>query len=417
MLEKNLETCLNNSFKKAHAEKHEFVTTEHLLLSLLDNEDALNVLASCNVDVEVLRKELSDFIENNSPKTDTESKEIQPTLSYQRVIQRAVFHVQSTGANEVSGANVLVALFSEKESHSVFLLKKQGMTRLDAVSYLSHGETSKINEDNSEIKDEEFTQNQEESNILKFALNLNEEAKEGRIDPIIGREDELVRISQILARRSKNNPILVGESGVGKTALIEGLAKNIVENKGPETLKNSQIFSLDMGSLLAGTKYRGDFEKRLKTILEELSKIDNSILFIDEIHTIIGAGATSGGVMDASNLLKPVLGKNNVKFIGSTTFKEYRTVFEKDRALSRRFQKVDLDEPSVAETIKILEGLKNKFEEHHQLKYSSGSIKAAAELSAKHIRDKFLPDKANDVIEDSIRARYTKNHFSNSENS
>ena len=257
--------------------------------------------------------------------------------------------MQSTGANEVSGANVLVALFSEKESHSVFLLKKQGMTRLDAVSYLSHGETSKINEDNSEIKDEEFTQNQEESNILKFALNLNEEAKEGRIDPIIGREDELVRISQILARRSKNNPILVGESGVGKTALIEGLAKNIVENKVPETLKNSQIFSLDMGSLLAGTKYRGDFEKRLKTILEELSKIDNSILFIDEIHTIIGAGATSGGVMDASNLLKPVLGKNNVKFIGSTTFKEYRTVFEKDRALSRRFQKVDLDEPSVAE--------------------------------------------------------------------
>ena len=400
MLEKNLETCLNNSFKKAHAEKHEFVTTEHLLLSLLDNEDALNVLASCNVDVEVLRKELSDFIENNSPKTDTESKEIQPTLSYQRVIQRAVFHVQSTGANEVSGANVLVALFSEKESHSVFLLKKQGMTRLDAVSYLSHGETSKINEDNSEIKDEEFTQNQEESNILKFALNLNEEAKEGRIDPIIGREDELVRISQILARRSKNNPILVGESGVGKTALIEGLAKNIVENKVPETLKNSQIFSLDMGSLLAGTKYRGDFEKRLKTILEELSKIDNSILFIDEIHTIIGAGATSGGVMDASNLLKPVLGKNNVKFIGSTTFKEYRTVFEKDRALSRRFQKVDLDEPSVAETIKILEGLKNKFEEHHQLKYSSGSIKAAAELSAKHIRDKFLPDKAIDVIDE-----------------
>ena len=383
MLEKNLETCLNNSFKKAHAEKHEFVTTEHLLLSLLDNEDALNVLASCDVDVEVLRKELTEFIDNHAPKSETETKEIQPTLSYQRVIQRAVFHVQSTGANEVSGANVLVALFSEKESHSVFLLKKQGMTRLDAVSYLSHGETNKLNDDASEIKDEETEQSASESNILKFALNLNEEAKEGRIDPIIGRENELVRISQILARRSKNNPILVGESGVGKTALIEGLAKNIVENKVPDTLKNSQIFSLDMGSLLAGTKYRGDFEKRLKTILEELSKIENSILFIDEIHTIIGAGATSGGVMDASNLLKPILGKNSVKFIGSTTFKEYRTVFEKDRALSRRFQKVDLDEPSVQETIKILEGLKNKYEEHHQLKYSSGSIKAAAELSAK----------------------------------
>ena len=411
MLEKNLETCLNNSFKKAHAEKHEFVTTEHLLLSLLDNEEALNVLASCDVDVEVLRKELTEFIDNHAPKSETETKEIQPTLSYQRVIQRAVFHVQSTGANEVSGANVLVALFSEKESHSVFLLKKQGMTRLDAVSYLSHGETNKLNDDSSEIKDEETEQSASESNILKFALNLNEEAKEGRIDPIIGRENELVRISQILARRSKNNPILVGESGVGKTALIEGLAKNIVENKVPDTLKNSQIFSLDMGSLLAGTKYRGDFEKRLKTILEELSKIENSILFIDEIHTIIGAGATSGGVMDASNLLKPILGKNSVKFIGSTTFKEYRTVFEKDRALSRRFQKVDLDEPSVQETIKILEGLKNKYEEHHQLKYSSGSIKAAAELSAKHIRDKFLPDKAIDVIDEAgarIRLSSTK---------
>ena len=382
-----------------------------MLLSLLDNEDALNVLASCDVDVEVLRKELTEFIDNHAPKTETETKEIQPTLSYQRVIQRAVFHVQSTGANEVSGANVLVALFSEKESHSVFLLKKQGMTRLDAVSYLSHGETNKLSDDSSEIKDEETEQSTSESNILKFALNLNEEAKEGRIDPIIGRENELVRISQILARRSKNNPILVGESGVGKTALIEGLAKNIVENKVPDTLKNSQIFSLDMGSLLAGTKYRGDFEKRLKTILEELSKIDNSILFIDEIHTIIGAGATSGGVMDASNLLKPILGKNSVKFIGSTTFKEYRTVFEKDRALSRRFQKVDLDEPSVQETIKILEGLKNKYEEHHQLKYSSGSIKAAAELSAKHIRDKFLPDKAIDVIDEAgarIRLSSTK---------
>ncbi len=400
MLEKNLESCLNNSFKYAHSEKHEFVTTEHLLLSLLENEESLKVLASCNVDIELLKTELLKFIEEHTPLSQDEAKEIQPTLSYQRVIQRAVFHVQSTGSGEVTGANVLVALFSEKESHSVYLLKKQGMNRLDAVAFLSHGEETLENEENVNFSDEETTDENLDSDISKYALNLNDEAQKGRIDPIIGRENELVRISQILARRSKNNPILVGESGVGKTALIEGLAKNIVDKNVPENLLSAQIFSLDMGSLLAGTKYRGDFEKRLKVILKDLSEIDNAILFIDEIHTIIGAGATSGGVMDASNLLKPILGKSSIKFIGSTTFKEYRTVFEKDRALARRFQKVDLDEPSVAETIKILEGLKTKFEEHHDLKYSQSALKAAAELSAKHINDKFLPDKAIDVIDE-----------------
>ena len=398
MLEKNLEECLNNAFKFAHENNHEFVTTEHLLLCILNNQDALNVLLACNINIDILEAELKEFISKNCPEKKDEAVEIQPTLSFQRVIQRAVFHVQSSGTSEVSGANVLVALFSEKESHSVYLLKKQGMTRLDAVSYMSHGEG--VTEDESF---EDFTQesSSKESGYLgKYALNLNKEAEDNRIDPLVGRDKEIERISQILARRSKNNPILVGESGVGKTALIEGLAKNIVEKSSAPSLQESVIYSLDMGSLLAGTKYRGDFEKRLKGILKELSNIPNAILFIDEIHTIIGAGATSGGVMDASNLLKPVLGKEGIKFIGSTTFKEYRTIFEQDRALSRRFQKVDLVEPSVQETIKILEGLKKKYEQHHELKYSKASLKAAAELSAKHINDKFLPDKAIDVIDE-----------------
>jgi ATP-dependent Clp protease ATP-binding subunit ClpA len=399
MLEKNLEECLNNAFKFAHENNHEFVTTEHLLLCILNNQDALNVLLACDVNIDILEAELKEFISKNCPEKKDETVEIQPTLSFQRVIQRAVFHVQSSGTGEVSGANVLVALFSEKESHSVYLLKKQGMTRLDAVSYMSHGEG--VTEDESF---DEFTQessSSKESGYLgKYALNLNKEAEENRIDPLVGRDKEIERISQILARRSKNNPILVGESGVGKTALIEGLAKNIVEKSAAPSLQESIIYSLDMGSLLAGTKYRGDFEKRLKGILKELANIPNAILFIDEIHTIIGAGATSGGVMDASNLLKPVLGKEGIKFIGSTTFKEYRTIFEQDRALSRRFQKVDLVEPSVQETIKILEGLKKKYEQHHELKYSKASLKAAAELSAKHINDKFLPDKAIDVIDE-----------------
>jgi len=399
MLEKNLEECLNNAFKFAHENNHEFVTTEHLLLCILNNQDALNVLLACDVNIDILEAELKEFISKNCPEKKDDAIEIQPTLSFQRVIQRAVFHVQSSGTGEVTGANVLIALFSEKESHSVYLLKKQGMTRLDAVSYMSHGEG--VTEDESFDDFAQESQAKNESGYLgKYALNLNEEANANRIDPLVGRDKEIERISQILARRSKNNPILVGESGVGKTALIEGLAKNIVEKTAAPSLQESIIYSLDMGSLLAGTKYRGDFEKRLKGILKELSNIPNAILFIDEIHTIIGAGATSGGVMDASNLLKPVLGKEGIKFIGSTTFKEFRTIFEQDRALSRRFQKVDLVEPSVQETIKILEGLKKKYEQHHDLKYSKASLKAAAELSAKHINDKFLPDKAIDVIDE-----------------
>ncbi len=398
MLEKNLEECLNSAFKFAHENKHEFVTTEHLLLCILNNQDALNVLLACDINVDILEAELKEFISKNCPEKKDDAVEIQPTLSFQRVIQRAVFHVQSSGTGEVTGANVLVALFSEKESHSVYLLKKQGMTRLDAVSYMSHGEG--VTEDES-FGEQIETEAQKDSGYLgKYASNLNKEAEANRIDPLVGRDKEIERISQILARRSKNNPILVGESGVGKTALIEGLAKNIVEKTAAPSLDESVIYSLDMGSLLAGTKYRGDFEKRLKGILKELSDIPNSILFIDEIHTIIGAGATSGGVMDASNLLKPILGKEGARFIGSTTFKEYRTIFEQDRALSRRFQKVDLSEPSVQETIKILEGLKKKYEQHHDLKYSKASLKAAAELSAKHINDKFLPDKAIDVIDE-----------------
>ena len=399
MLEKNLEECLNNAFKFAHENDHEFVTTEHLLLFMLSNQEALNLLLACQIDIESLEKELKEFILNNSTKKDKDVSDIQPTLSFQRVIQRAVFHVQSTGSGEVSGANILVALFSEKESHSVYLLKKQGMTRLDAVSYMSHGEGAVDDEVFVDSNTEEGV-NQDDSFLGKFTTNLIKEAEANRIDPLIGREREIERISQILARRSKNNPILVGESGVGKTALIEGLAKNIYDKKASSSLMESSIYSLDMGAVLAGTKYRGDFEKRLKGILKELSKIDNSILFIDEIHTIIGAGATSGGVMDASNLMKPILGKGNIKFIGSTTFKEYRTIFEQDRALSRRFQKVDLDEPTVQETTKILEGLKGKYEQHHGLKYSNASLKAAAVLSDKHINDKFLPDKAIDVIDE-----------------
>ncbi|RCL40551.1 MAG: ATP-dependent Clp protease ATP-binding subunit ClpA [Gammaproteobacteria bacterium] len=398
MLEKKLEECLNNAFKFAHENNHEFVTTEHLLLSILTNQDALNVLLACEVNVDILEAELKEFISKNCPEKKDDAIEIQPTLSFQRVIQRAVFHVQSSGTGEVTGANILVALFSEKESHSVYLLKKQGMNRLDAVSYMSHGEG--VSDDETFEQTTEEVSTTETGYLGKFASNLNKEAEANKIDPLVGRDNEIERISQILARRSKNNPILVGESGVGKTALIEGLAKNIVEKSAAPSLQESTIYSLDMGSLLAGTKYRGDFEKRLKGILKELEDIPNAILFIDEIHTIIGAGATSGGVMDASNLMKPVLGKGGIRFIGSTTFKEYRTIFEQDRALSRRFQKVDLVEPSVQETIKILEGLKKKYEQHHELKYSQASLKAAAELSAKHINDKFLPDKAIDVIDE-----------------
>ena len=400
MLDSELEKNLNEAFKLAHRKKHEFVTVEHLFLSILDNNDAIEVLNYCGADIEALQKNLESYIKETTPLiSEEDEQEIQPTLGFQRVLQRAVFHVQSSGKKEVNGANLLVAIFSEKESHSVYLLQQEGITRLDIVSFMSH-----VKKD-EEFEEEILTSNKDEkstdsSALEAFTLNLNREASEGRIDPLIGRKAEVERVIQVLARRSKNNPLLVGESGVGKTAIAEGIAKLIVENKVPELVQDSTIYSLDMGALLAGTKYRGDFEKRLKQVLKELEEKSNSILFIDEIHTIIGAGATSGGVMDASNLLKPALAKNGLRFIGSTTFKEFRGVFEKDRALSRRFQKVEVMEPSVEETIKILKGLKSRFEDHHNIKYTENSLKAAAELSSRYINDRFLPDKAIDVVDE-----------------
>ena len=399
MINQELEQNLNSAFKLAQEQKHEFVTVEHLLLSLLDNTDAIDLLTSNKVNIETLKVDLEEFIGSTTPKISSDAEiDIQPTLGFQRVIQRAVFHVQSSGKTEVKGSNVLVAIFSEKESQSVFLLEQLGLTRLDAVSYLSHGKT----ENADSIIDENGDPNDPDSNnaLEQYATNLNKEALEGRIDPLIGRSAEIERVVQILARRSKNNPLLVGESGVGKTAIAEGLAKLITENKVPDLIKDSVIYSLDMGALLAGTKYRGDFEERLKAVLKELEEDQSAILFIDEIHTIIGAGATSGGVMDASNLLKPALAKRGLQFVGSTTYKEFRGIFEKDRALSRRFQKVEVIEPSIDETFNILKGLKERFEEHHDIKYTEGSLKAAASLSSKHINDRFLPDKAIDVVDE-----------------
>ena len=399
MINQELEQNLNTAFKIAQTQKHEFVTVEHLLLALLDNSDAIQLLSSNNINTEKLRVELEEFIGSTTPKASDESKlEIQPTLGFQRVIQRAVFHVQSSGKEEVNGSNILVAIFSEKESQSVFLLEQYGLTRLDAVSYLSHGKSDKQNNSETEVNES----NEPESNnaLEQYTTNLNKEALEGRVDPLIGRTKEIERVVQILARRSKNNPLLVGESGVGKTAIAEGLAKLITENKVPELIKDSVIYSLDMGALLAGTKYRGDFEERLKAVLNALEEDATAILFIDEIHTIIGAGATSGGVMDASNLLKPALAKRGLQFLGSTTYKEFRGIFEKDRALSRRFQKVEVTEPSIEETFDILKGLKDRFEEHHNIRYTDGSLRAASSLASKHINDRYLPDKAIDVVDE-----------------
>ena len=399
MINQELEQNLNNAFKLAQDQKHEFVTVEHLLLALLENSDAIALLTSNKVNIEQLRVDLQEFIGSTTPKISNETEiDIQPTLGFQRVIQRAVFHVQSSGKDEVKGSNILVAIFSEKESQSVFLLEQLGLTRLDAVSYLSHGRSENTDPDSVETGES----NEPESNnaLEQFTTNLNKEALEGRIDPLIGRTSEIERVVQILARRSKNNPLLVGESGVGKTAIAEGLAKLITENKVPDLIKDSVIYSLDMGALLAGTKYRGDFEERLKAVLKELEDDSSAILFIDEIHTIIGAGATSGGVMDASNLLKPALAKRGLQFVGSTTYKEFRGIFEKDRALSRRFQKVEVSEPTVDETFNILKGLKDRFEEHHKIKYTEGSLRAAASLASKHINDRFLPDKAIDVVDE-----------------
>ncbi len=409
MLSKDLEQTLNQAFKVARTKRHEFMTVEHLLLSLIDNDVAADVLLACGADLNQLRSELVDFVDSTTPLIpDREAeRETQPTLGFQRVLQRAVFHVQSSGKNEVTGANVLVAIFSEQESQAVFFLKQQTVARLDVVNYLTHG-ISKVAghsdhsiDHNQQQSDEEQIANEKEKSPLdNFATNLNEEARLGRIDPLIGRSQEVERVSQILSRRRKNNPLLVGESGVGKTAIAEGLAKLIVDGEVPDILKESVVYALDLGSLLAGTKYRGDFEKRFKGLLADLKSRENSILFIDEIHTIIGAGAASGGVMDASNLLKPLLSSGQLRCLGSTTFQEYRGIFEKDRALSRRFQKIDVPEPSVDDTYKILKGLKSRFEEHHDLKYADKALQAAAELSERYINDRFLPDKAIDVIDE-----------------
>jgi len=401
MINQELEQNLNSAFKLAQEQKHEFVTVEHLLLALLDNSDAQDLLSSNQVNIDQLKIDLEEFVGSTTPKiTNDAEMDIQPTLGFQRVIQRAVFHVQSSGKDEVKGSNILVAIFSEKESQSVFLLEQFGLTRLDAVSYLSHGKSESNDPDLEKVGDVDANEPESNNALEQFTTNLNKEALEGRIDPLIGRTAEVERVVQILARRSKNNPLLVGESGVGKTAIAEGLAKLITENKVPDLIKDSVIYSLDMGALLAGTKYRGDFEERLKAVLKELEEDSSAILFIDEIHTIIGAGATSGGVMDASNLLKPALAKRGLQFVGSTTYKEFRGIFEKDRALSRRFQKVEVSEPSIDETFNILKGLKDRFEEHHEIKYTEGSLKAAASLASKHINDRYLPDKAIDVVDE-----------------
>ena len=407
MLSKDLETTLGDAFKSARKKRHEFMTVEHLLLALLDNEVASSVLLACDCDLSRLRGELVDFVDATTPLIpETESnRETQPTLGFQRVLQRAVFHVQSSGKREVTGANVLVAIFSEQESQAVYFLKQQDIARIDIVNYITHG-ISKIpghfgnGEPNTEQHDAEVPNEESNSALENFATNLNIEAAEGRIDPLIGREEEVTRVIQVLSRRRKNNPLLVGESGVGKTAVAEGLAKHIVEENVPDVLAESVIYSLDLGALLAGTKYRGDFEKRFKALLGELKENPHAVLFIDEIHTIIGAGAASGGVMDASNLLKPVLTSGNMRCIGSTTYQEYRGIFEKDRALSRRFQKIDVDEPDVDTTYRILKGLKSRFEEHHDLRYSDNALKAASELAGRYINDRYMPDKAIDVIDE-----------------
>ena len=404
MLSKELEFSINLAFREARGRRHEFMTVEHLLLALLDNPSAAEVLRACGVDMEKLKRNLQTFIKESTPVLGLEDpRETQPTLGFQRVLQRAVLHVQSSGNKEVTGANVLVAIFSEQESQSVFLLKQQDVSRLDVVNYISHG-ISKVSDENdmSPSASEEDSGGEAPGNrpLDSFATNLNELAQKGRIDPLIGRRDEVERMVQILCRRRKNNPLFVGEAGVGKTAIAEGLAKLIVEGQVPQVLQDATIYALDLGSLVAGTKYRGDFEKRLKAVLAQLRKQDHAILFIDEIHTLIGAGAASGGVMDASNLIKPMLASGELKCIGSTTYQEYRGIFEKDRALTRRFQKIDITEPTIEETYRILKGLKSRFEEHHEVKYSAKALHAAAELSARYINERYLPDKAIDVIDE-----------------
>ena len=407
MLNKELEFTLNLAFKEAKEKRHEFMTVEHLLLSLLDNPAAGNVLHACEANIDALRHDLIEFIDETTPKIpdDELDRETQPTLGFQRVLQRAVFHVQSAGKVEVSGANVLAAIFSEQESQAVYFLRRENITRLDVINYISHGvskfQSNDLNENMNPLMDEEMMGVEtNESPLESYCMNLNKRARLGKIDPLIGRHEEIQRTIQVLCRRRKNNPLLVGEAGVGKTAIAEGLAKRIVDGEVPDAISNCVVYSLDLGSLLAGTKYRGDFEKRLKAVLKQLGEQDGGILFIDEIHTIIGAGAASGGVMDASNLIKPLLANGELKCIGSTTYQEYRGIFEKDRALARRFQKIDITEPSIEETFEILKGLKARLEEHHNVKFSVSALRSAAELSAKYINDRFLPDKAIDVVDE-----------------
>ena len=412
MIAQELEVSLHMAFVDARASRHEFITVEHLLAALLDNATAVEVLKACAVNIAELRAQLKNFINDNTPVVPgNDEVDTQPTLGFQRVIQRAIMHVQSTsnGKKEVTGANVLVAIFGEKDSHAVYFLQQQGVTRLDVVNFISHG----VRKDQSEhVKPAEPSQETEESNssgkespLEQYTQNLNAMARQGKIDPLIGRESEVERVIQVLCRRRKNNPLLVGEAGVGKTAIAEGLAWRIVKGDVPEILANATVYSLDMGALLAGTKYRGDFEQRLKSVLKSLKDHTHGVLFIDEIHTLIGAGAASGGTLDASNLLKPALSNGQLKCIGATTFTEYRGIFEKDAALSRRFQKVDVVEPTVDQTVQILRGLKSRFEEHHSVKYASGALVAAAELSARYINDRHLPDKAIDVIDEAGAAQ------------
>ncbi|MBN4666352.1 ATP-dependent Clp protease ATP-binding subunit ClpA [Pandoraea nosoerga] len=413
MIAQELEVSLHMAFMEARQARHEFITVEHLLLALLDNPTAAEVLRACAANLDDLRQNLRNFIADNTPTVPgSDEVDTQPTLGFQRVIQRAIMHVQSTsnGKKEVTGANVLVAIFGEKDSHAVYYLQQQGVTRLDVVNFISHGitktgasgESAKAGEGSAEGEE---GANTKESPLAQYTQNLNQMARDGKIDPLIGREAEVERVVQVLCRRRKNNPLLVGEAGVGKTAIAEGLAWRVTRGEVPEILQDATVYSLDMGALLAGTKYRGDFEQRLKAVLKELKERSNAILFIDEIHTLIGAGAASGGTLDASNLLKPALSSGQLKCIGATTFTEYRGIFEKDAALSRRFQKIDVNEPSVEQTVQILRGLKSRFEEHHGVKYSSSALSAAAELSAKFITDRHLPDKAIDVIDEAGAAQ------------
>jgi ATP-dependent Clp protease ATP-binding subunit ClpA len=405
VLSQELEFSLNSAFRDARARRHEYVTVEHLLAALLDNPSAAQVLRACGGNIDDLRKNLVSFLDENVPALPSESDaEAQPTVGFQRVIQRAVLHVQGVGKKEVTGANVLVAMFGEKDSHAVYFLHKQSISRFDVVNFISHGISKVPDESQGELpapeESDEGAPATERSPLDVFTVDLNEQARLGKIDPLIGRENEITRTIQVLCRRRKNNPLFVGEAGVGKTAIAEGLAKKIVDDEVPSVLADSVIYSLDMGALLAGTKYRGDFEKRLKAVLSALKKQEGAILFIDEIHTIIGAGAASGGAMDASNLLKPALGSGELKCIGSTTYQEYRGIFEKDRALSRRFQKIDVTEPSVEEAVEILRGLRTRFEEHHGIRYTQQALRSAVELSSRYINDRHLPDKAIDVIDE-----------------